>query len=523
MKPGEKKYPGCVYLIGAGPGDPGLLTLRGLEILKRGEIVFYDHLVNQEILKFCPQAQIIYVGKIGHEDSIPQDQIEKKLLEAVRNFRVVVRLKGGDPFIFGRGGEEAEFLAKSGIDFEVIPGVTSASAVPTYAGIPLTHRDLASSVTLVTGHEDPQKGGKEEEAPALNWSGLAAEKTLVLLMGVKNLGENFEKLMEHGMAPKTPAAIIEWGTYPFQRTVVGNLQSLPELADKAGIQAPSVVVVGEVVRLREKLTWFEKRPLFGRKILVTRPKQQAGELSHRLKELGAQVLEFSTLKVSPPNNWKSVDRAVAKLGEYDWILFSSVNAVEFFFKRLKELKKDIRSLGKAKILAVGPVTAGRLQQLGLMVERHLEEYSTDAMAKSLNTEEIRGKKILFPRADRARANIIQDLAQRGAEMEVAPVYQTHTPQYSPEEISYIFEKTQPDLLTFASGSTVKNFTALLGEADLLKQVKKIPAIVIGPVTREAAEQLGFKVVAMPKDYTIDGMVEEIRGYFFNLTEGFRSL
>jgi uroporphyrinogen III methyltransferase / synthase len=511
--PPTKKKLATVYLVGSGPGDIGLLTLRAKQLLEIADVVFYDHLVNPEILQFCKGAKLHYVGKIGHGDYVPQEKIEEAIVQAAQDARIIVRLKGGDPFIFGRGGEEAEFLSKHDIPFEVVPGVSSATAVPAYAGIPLTHRLWSSSVTFVTGHEDAMKMEREGKALALNWSALAGEKTLVFLMGVKNLSENFKQLLQHGMPPKTPAAIIEWGTYPRQRTVEGTLSSLPALAHEADIQSPSIVVVGEVVKLRKKLRWFETKALFGKKILVTRSRHQAGELSQSLRELGAQAIEFPTIEIFPPEDLSPLDRALKELSNYQWILFTSVNAVNFFFERMEALCLDICALGSAKLAAVGKITAQSLIKRGLHVDRQPEEFTSDALSKVLKSEEIRGRRILFPRAELAREAIVEDLKKRGALLELVTVYRTRKSPYDNSQLQEIFEIIKPDLLTFASSATVGHFVEILKATPYFQNAMKIPAIVMGPVTRESALEAGMKVVGMPDVYTIPDMVQEVLRYF----------
>jgi uroporphyrinogen III methyltransferase/synthase len=498
---------GKVFLIGAGPGDPGLLTLRAVGILKRADVVFYDHLVHPQILEFCPRAEKHYVGKIGYGDHVAQEEIQEKLFQAARHHPIVVRLKGGDPFIFGRGGEEAECLWEQGVDFEIVPGVSSAIAVPAYAGIPLTHRSLGSSVTIVTGHE-----GKEKDE-ALPWSEWALSETLVLLMGVHRLQENFESLIRVGKKPDTPAALIEWGTYPRQRTWVGTLQTLPDQVRAAGATPPAIAVVGEVVRLRERLQWFEKKPLLGKRILITRARPQIPELRDPLAELGAELLELPTIEVQALAEAPLLQSTLQSLEKFSWILFSSVNGVDFFFRNLREHGVDFRRLHHAKIAAIGPSTRARLELLGLRVDKQPEEFTSEAMAKSLSTEEIRGREILFPRAAVARDEPAEDLIGRGAKLTVLPIYQAVCPRYSPDALRILFEERPPELLTFASSSTVKNFSQILQSTPYWKQALQIPAIVIGPVTLETAKHLGLNVVGMPKEYTVSGMVGKILEYF----------
>lgn len=495
---------GKVYLIGAGPGDPGLMTLRGQEVLKKADVVFYDHLIHPDFLKWSPQATHHYVGKVGYGDHVAQDKILRALKDAAGRYEVIVRLKGGDPFLFGRGGEEAEYLFQEGIDFEVVPGVTSALAVPAYAGIPLTHREFASSVGVITGH---QEGGK------LDWNALAKLETLVILMGLKNIRENFDRLIQAGKSPQTPAALVAWGSYPRQETVVGTLQNLPEKVREEGMEAPAIIVVGQVVGLRDRLQWFERRPLLGHRVLVTRSRSQLSVLKDRLWSWGAWVLEMPTLELLPPEDWTPCDRALNRIQDFEWMIFSSSNGVNFFFDRLKERNLDIRALHQSKLVAVGPATARSLEDLGLRVERVPREYTTDALAASFRDEELAGKRILFPRAAEAREEVIQNLKSRGAQIDVVPVYRTALPRYDSDYLENLFGEYPPELLTFASSSTVQNFYEILKVSPGWQTIKKIPVLVIGPVTRERAEKLGLNVVGMPARYTIPEMAQSVLDYF----------
>lgn len=515
---------GTVYLVGAGPGDPGLLTLRGKELLQRAEVVYYDHLIHPALLKFCPQARLHYVGKVGFGNQVGQQEISQNLVEAAQHHAVTVRLKGGDPFIFGRGGEEAQALAAAKIPFEVVPGVSSISAVPAYAGIPLTHREFGSSLAVITGHggyessDESGDGGKKSEGESrslpqdLDWAALAKMSTLVILMGVKNLPEIVSQLLAAGKDPETPIAAIAWGTYPKQKTIKCCLRELTKLYEKSGLDNPSVVVVGEVVRLRESLSWFENRPLFGKRILVTRTRQQASELSERLWELGAEPVEFSTLILQDPETWKPVDQAIQKIEEYDWILFTSVNGVERFFARLQGLGQDIRALHGAQLGAVGPATARALEAKGLQVARQPAEFTTDALAESFSSAEIQGKKILIPRAQEARQEILHLLKKRGAQVEVVPVYQIEKPHYTSGQWKD-FHLEALDALSFASSSTVQNFYDLLKETSALQSLLQTPAICIGPITAARAQALGFTKIHEAQEYTIAGMIDALLKYF----------
>lgn len=508
-----KKIPGTVYLVGAGPGDPGLLTLKAKDCLERADLVFFDQLVNPRILSHCPRAERFDVGKRGHRGHFPQEKIVKLLVQAARRHRVVVRLKGGDPFVFGRGGEEAEALHRAGVRFEIVPGVTSAVAVPAYAGIPVTHRGFGSSVAFVTGHEDPEKPGHGARTPAIDWEALARIPTLVLLMGVKTLDDNFARLIRAGKSPATPAAIVEWGTYPRQLSLVGDLRSLPKLAKRAGIRPPAVTVVGEIVRMKPALDWFETKPLFGRKILVTRAGEQASELSRRLREAGAQPLELPALEIRPPRSWAAFDRALAGIENYDWMIFTSAHAVDAFVLRLKKFRRAPGELGALKIAAVGPVTARRLAEAGFSVSRQGEAFTSEALGRAFRARELKGKRVLFPRAEVAREAFVSALRKKGASVEVVLAYRTGVPRLSRRKILAALGEGPIDLLTFASGATAGNLARLLRQAGLWERLRKVPAGAIGPVTRAAAKRAGFRVVAMPRTHTVEALVEAIASYF----------
>jgi uroporphyrinogen III methyltransferase/synthase len=509
LKRPSKKKIGLVSLVGSGPGDPGLLTLKGKECLERAELVFYDHLVNPELFRHGPQAEWIHVGKRGYHEHLSQAEIARRMIGAARRGRRVVRLKGGDPLVFGRGGEEAEALQRAGIPFEIVPGVTSAIAVPAYAGIPLTHRRYGSSVAFVAGHETPEKSRRRDRGPVLDWQALSREPTLVFLMGVRSLAKNCSALIAHGKPAATPAALIEWGTYPRQRTLVGTLQSLPVLARRASIHAPAIAVVGEVVRLRAKLRWYEARPLFGKKVLVTRSRDRASELSWRLRDLGAEPVEFPTLEIHPPKSWRSLDRALAHIFEYAWILFASVHAVDFFLQRLRVRGGDLRALAGARLAAVGASTAERLEAYGLRVDRLPREYTADALATAFRRSEVAGRRILWPRVESRLGHDAAPLLKLGARVDAVAAYRNASPAVTAGRLREVFADSAPGLLTFASSATVENFCAVLQKTPYWRQVRRLPSVVIGPATRDAAKACGLRVAAMPREYTIEAMVEAV--------------
>src|SRR4051812_44967157 len=351
---------GIVYLVGAGPGDPGLLTVRGARLLEQAQVVVYDYLANPKLLSYCPQAEAVYVGKKASSHTMTQEQINDLLMKYARQGRRIVRLKGGDPYVFGRGAEEAQALRAAGVRFEIVPGITSAIAAACYAGIPVTHRDFNSSFTLVTGHEKEAEIG--HGSSDLDWASLAKQACLAFYMGVKGLPRICDALINHGMKPTTPAAVIEWGTTPRQRTVVATLADLPKRAAEEKIDSPAITIVGEVIALRDTLSWFETRPLFGQTIVVTRTRQQASELSSKLEDLGANVIEAPTIELSPPKSWDDVDEALRGASKFDWIIFTSANGVTYTKQRLFEVGLDSRIFGTAKIAAIGKPTADSIER-----------------------------------------------------------------------------------------------------------------------------------------------------------------
>lgn len=492
---------GKIYIIGAGPGDPGLITVRGLKCLQMADMVFYDYLVSKELLSHAAEnARLVYVGKKGGNHTIAQDELNKLLVEEAKNGNVVVRLKGGDPFIFGRGGEEAELLAKEGVPFEVIPGVTSAVAVPTYAGIPLTQRKYTSTVAFVTGHEDPTKGKSD-----MDWESISAIGTVVFLMGVKNLKYIVESLIGSGKSSDTPAALIRWGTTADQETLTGALRNIVELAEEKNFSPPAIFVVGDVVKLREDLNWFEKKPLFGKGVVITRPVEQAGEFADILRGEGARVIYFPTIRIVPPENFDDLDRAIDNIEKYHWIVFTSVNGVRFFFKRLDDLNKDIRGLKGIRICAIGPATSAAVENYGIRIDIIPDDYISEAVLEKFKEQEIRGKNILLPRAEIASDVIPEGLSKLGANVDVAVAYRTVSSGRNRTELYELIEQNKVDVITFTSPSTAINFLNIMGGDFHLPENIKIACI--GPVTAAAAEKLGFKTDIMPETYTISGLVE----------------
>lgn len=501
---------GKVYLIGAGPGDPGLITLKGLECLKKSDVVIYDYLANAELLEEAPaEAEKIYVGKKGGEHTLSQGAINSLLIEKARAGKVVSRLKGGDPFIFGRGGEEAEALFEAGIPFEVVPGVSSAVAAAAYAGIPLTHRDYTSTVALITGQEDPHR-----ETSRIFWDKISTGAgTLVFLMGVGNLSAIASSLIRHGRSPQTPVAVIRWGTLPIQETLVGTLDDIAARAQACQLKPPAIIVVGEVVALREKLNWFERLPLFGKQIVVTRAAEQASELSQRLRELGANPIEFPTIEVIPPAEWSALDHCLRKLEEYDWIVFTSRNAVRFFVERLFAQGFDLRHLKGPSICAIGPRTAEGVEALKVRVDYVPREYRAEAIVEGLKKENLQGKRILIPRSGMARDLLPDELKKAGAIVDVVEAYRTVIPQKDPGDLMDRLRSGKVDAITFTSSSTVKNFVEGIGPQATQALLRGIVVASIGPITAETARGLGIETTVMPQEYTIPALVEALVEHF----------
>jgi uroporphyrinogen III methyltransferase/synthase len=491
-----------VYLVGAGPGDPGLLTRRAAELVARADVLVYDALVNPVILDARrADAEMVYVGKRGGDHSRTQEQINALLVELGRGGRSVVRLKGGDPFVFGRGGEEALALREAGVPFEVVPGVTAGVAASAYAGIPVTQRGITSSLTLLTGHEDPTKPDTD-----LDWDALARVGTLVFYMGVGRMEENFRRLSAAGMSGETPAAVIEWGTYPRQRTVTGTTQTLPALAKEAGIGAPALVVVGEVVGLREQLRWFDARPLSGRRVLVTRARAQASDLADELAALGAEVVQFPTIRIADAPDPSALGDAASRAAEFDWIVFTSANGVERFWEALAGLGRDTRSLGAARVCAIGPATAAALEARGVRADLVPGEYVGEGVVDALaSADELTGKRILLPRAEIARSALPDGLRGHGAEVTEVAAYRTVPDGADADGVRARLAKGEIDYVTFTASSTVRNFVDLAGT-----DLGGARVVSIGPITSATVRELGLRVHAEATEFTIPGLVAALR-------------
>lgn len=500
---------GVVYLIGAGPGDIGLLTLKAVDALKRAEVLVYDRLAEERILSFAPKnCKKIYVGKASSNHAMKQEDINKLLVEKAKEGKIVVRLKGGDPFVFGRGGEEALALKEEHLPFVIVPGVTSAIAAAAYAGIPVTHRKIAASFAVVTGHEDPTKADS-----SIRWKELAtATDTIVFLMGVENLPKITQKLVENGRDKDTPAALVRWGTRAEQEVLTTTLENAARDASKVGIKPPAVFVVGEVVKLREKLAWFDTsaRSLFGKRILVTRARAQASALTELLEGEGAKVIEAPTIKLIPPtDNYAAVDAAIKGIEKFSYLIFTSVNGVKEFFARLTNAKKDARALSNAKIAAIGKATATELINYGINADIVPKEFRAEGVIDALKDKISANDNILIPRAEEAREVLATSLRDLGAKVEVAPVYKTVTETTNGETIREKLNNKEIDIVTFTSSSTVTNLIKLIGDVNLLKSVK---TACIGPVTAETLKKVGVEPSVVAEVYTIEGLVEALKNY-----------
>jgi uroporphyrinogen III methyltransferase / synthase len=502
-----------IYLIGSGPGDPGLFTLKGLRCLQEADAVVYDRLAPESLLKYVkPGAELIYVGKKPEDNqAMKQEEINTLLVDLGRAGKTVVRLKGGDPYVFGRGGEEALALIGAGLPFEVVPGVTSGIAAPAYAGIPVTHRGVSTSVAFVTGHEDPTKGRSD-----VDWARIAnAADTLVLYMGVGRLREISAGLVSAGRSPGTSVAVIRWGTVPEQRTITGTLEDIADKVAEANLRPPAITVVGDVVALREAgLDWYERRPLFGRRVVVTRARAQAGELSVELERLGAEVLEFPTIEVRPPDDLGPLDEAIRDLDSFDWLVFTSVNGVEAFVERLERHGLDLRAVPRdAKVAAIGPATAERVRETGLRVVVVPREFRAEALIEELAGDELAGKRVLIPRARVAREILPDKLREAGAEVVVPPAYESVPSSEGKDELARRLEVGEVDCVTFTASSTVENFVGAFGEGEARRLLSGTRVACIGPITADTARGRGIRVDVEAREYTIPGLVEAVADLF----------
>ncbi|MFB9327261.1 uroporphyrinogen-III C-methyltransferase [Paenibacillus aurantiacus] len=503
---------GRVYLVGAGPGHPKLITVRGLECLQASDAVVYDRLASPRLLaNLKPDIQRIYVGKLPDRNTLEQEEINQLLVDLAHEGKIVTRLKGGDPSIFGRVAEEAELLAANGIEFEIVPGISSAIAAPAYAGIPVTHRELASAVSVITGHETPDK-----EDRSVQWDKIARmDGTLVMLMSVANIGYITEELIRNGKSPDTPVAVVQWGTTPDQRTVTGTLADIEAVVRKERVRPPAVIVVGEVVRQREKIQWVERRPLFGTRVLITRARAQSSDLADRIEALGGEPCEFPVIETREPVDPTVVaetETALRKGDEYDWIMFTSVNGVDYFFRYLQRYRIDIRQFHRSRIAAVGPKTAEALERRGLVVEALPVKFQAEGLLERLADELVPGQRVLLPRGDLARDILPRTLEARGLTAIEIDVYETVAADRQDEGTLELLKAGAIDVVTFASSSTVTNLFAVLrrmgveSPAQLLQNAR---IACIGPVTAQTAIDAGLQVDIMPADSTIDSLIAAI--------------
>ncbi len=502
---------GKVYLIGAGPGDIGLLTVKGMKCLQKADVVVYDFHLNAQILNYIKHdAEFIYGGKRGGHHTMAQEEINQALVKRAEDGKSVCRLKGGDPFVFGRGGEEAEVLAKEGIEFEVIPGVSSSIAAPAYAGIPLTHREYSSSFAVITGNEAITK-----PESSIDWSKLAKGfDTLVFLMGMKNIEAITKKLMEHGSSPDTPVAVIRWGTRPDQKTIAGNLMDIASTIKEKNIRPPAIMVVGNVVKLRDTLKWYENKPLFGHRILITRKYTEDYEA---LEDLGAEIFEFPTIEIVPPESYRELDRAIDHIETYNWLLFTSANGFAYFLQRFIERDRDIRDLKGIKICAIGTKTAEVVRNHGIKVDLIPEEFNAEGLIKLFQraggqddngSGSLKGMRFLLPRAEVAREIFPEKVRELGGKIDTPVAYRAMKSETHGKRLVRFMKEGRITVATFTSAATFHHFREMVGH-DALDLLNDMAIAVIGPVTKKAIEEAGLKVDIIPETSTINAMVKAI--------------
>lgn len=512
-KPEKKAVPGTVYLAGSGPGDPKLITVKALEKIREADAIIYDYLAGKEFIKEArPGAELIYVGKTGRNHAVEQIDINQILVKKALEHKCVVRLKGGDPYVFGRGAEEAEELVNAGIPFEVIPGVTSAVAAPAYAGIPVTHRDHASLVTFVTGHENPDK-----DQSSIDWENLAKNKgSLVFLMGVKNLEIITSSLINNGMSPDTPAALVRWGTTPDQSSFLSCLQLIAEESVKRSFKAPAVLVVGSVASLKPKLDWYEKKPLFGKKVMITRSREQSGKMAQRILGQGGKPLLFPTIQIKEPRDFTDLDLSISSASDYDWIIFTSVNGVDAFFSRFFATGHDIRELAGPKFGAIGPITADAIRKHGIKVELLAAQFVQEGVLDALRQKDILGNRFLIPRAEKARDILPEGIAGMGGSVRVVTAYRTDMPEHADvKAVKESLANRDVDIITFTSSSTVTHFMGLVGKEDAGNLLEGVVVASIGPVTSRTIREFGLEPTLEASEYTIDGLLDAIDHHFCN--------
>ncbi len=497
---------GFVYLIGAGPGDPGLFTIKGQKILQKAEVLVYDRLIGQEILSYANKsAELIYVGKASSDHALPQDQINELLVQKAKEGKIVARLKGGDPFVFGRGGEEALFIHQHGIGFEIVPGISSAIAVPAYAGIPVTHRDATSSFAVITGHEKPGK-----LSSSIQWDKIATGiGTLIFLMGVENLEFIVNNLIIAGRSQDTPVALIRRGTFLDQQVISGTLNDIVIKVREAKLLPPAIIVVGETVKLREDLKWWEDKALWGAKIVVTRARAQASGLIERIRDKGGEAIEFPSIEIIREADLKTLHTAFVNIDNYNWIIFTSVNAVDIFFQELSEQGIDIRNLYGIKICAIGPATSAQLEKRGLIVDVVPEEYMAEGIIAELGMQIKEGDRVLLPRARDAREILPKALQELGALVDEVLLYEAIAAAHVNPSIMLEIRNGQVDYISFTSSSTVRNFVKIVGKEHIEDINRQVKIACIGPITANTARENGFTVDIMPESFTIDALFQSI--------------
>ena len=494
---------GMVYLVGAGPGDPGLITVKGLECIRKSDVVIADYLADEKLLEESPpHAERIHVPwRPGR-----QEEINDLMVSHWEAGKIVVRLKGGDPFVFGRGGEEGLHLERNGIPFEVVPGITAAVAVPAYAGIPVTQREITSTMTIVTGHESPDKARTD-----LDWDALAKRiGTLIFYMGARNLPVIVERLIYHGRSEVTPIALIQWGTTPAQRTLVGTLGDIVSRARANSFSPPVLIIVGEVVALRRHLNWFESKPLFGTRVLVTRAKDQSGDLSEALIRMGAEPVEAPLIRIEEPDDWSAVDAALSNISSFNYVVFTSVNAVKAFFDRLKRNGLDSRALAGLSVAAVGQNTSGVLSKYGIEADYCPDVFSANKLVETLvESNNLKGSRILFPASDLAGPAVTEGLSRAGAFVTRVSIYRTVMENVLSAEIVSMLENQKIHVAVFASSSTVSAFTRAVRSDKLIQLTKGIRIVCIGPTTADTAIEAGLSVDIVPNQASIPALVEAI--------------
>ncbi len=490
---------GTVYLVGAGPGDAGLITVRGREVLSQADVVVYDRLIGTELLEYCrPDAEKIFVGKAAARHALPQDDINALLVERAQAGHTVCRLKGGDPFVFGRGGEEALFCRAHGVPFVVVPGVSSSIAAPAYAGIPVTQREVATSFAVVTGHT------KDDDAPPPE---LPQADTLVFLMGVRALPKIVAQLLARGESPDKPVALVRWGTTGQQQVVSGTLKNIEAEVERSGLKPPALIVVGDVVSLRDDMQCLDNRPLWGQTIIVTRAREQASSLVAGLQERGAQVLQCPTIRIAELADYSPLDNAIAELSSFDWVVFTSTNGVEQFWRRLRERGKDARVFAGARIGAIGPATVQSLAQRGLAADYVASVSISETVAEELLARGVEGQKVLLVRAVEGREVLHERLQAGGAAVVMAPCYQTVPDHSNVEAARAALEQGSVNWVTFTSSSTVQNFLQALGADFVQAQRSRFKVACIGPVTAQTAQQHGLEPDAVAEDASVEALIE----------------